>query len=87
MSTTDLHGDNAGTECEEELIQGEGRLAHAGPGGQQDELGGVEARGQLVQVVSSEAPLGRAMLGKCEGDEVSIQVAPIRQRFEVLRVH
>jgi transcription elongation GreA/GreB family factor len=42
---------------------------------------------QLVQVISSEAPLGRAMLGKCEGDEVSIQVAPIRQQFEVLRVH
>jgi transcription elongation GreA/GreB family factor len=30
---------------------------------------------QLVQVISSEAPLGRAMLGKCEGDEVSIHVA------------
>ena len=42
---------------------------------------------QLVQVISSEAPLGRAMLGKCEGDEVSIQVAPVRQQFEVLRVH
>jgi transcription elongation GreA/GreB family factor len=42
---------------------------------------------QLVQVISSEAPLGRAMLGKCEGDEVVIQVAAIRQRFEVLRVH
>ncbi len=41
---------------------------------------------QLVQVISSEAPLGRAMLGKCEGDEVSIQVAPIRQQFEVLWV-
>ena len=41
----------------------------------------------LVQVISREAPLGRAMLGKCEGDEVSIQVASIRQRFEVLRVH
>ncbi|PBI87070.1 Transcription elongation factor GreA [Variovorax boronicumulans] len=41
---------------------------------------------QLVQVISSEAPLGRAMLGKCEGDEVSMQVAPIRQQFEVLRV-
>ena len=42
---------------------------------------------QLVQVISSEAPLGKAMLGKCEGDEVSIQVAPVRQQFEVLRVH
>ena len=42
---------------------------------------------QLVQVISSAAPLGRALLGKCEGDEVSIQVAPNRQQFEVLRVH
>jgi transcription elongation GreA/GreB family factor len=41
---------------------------------------------QFVQVISSEAPLGRAMLGKCEGDQVSIQVAPTRQQFEVLRV-
>jgi transcription elongation GreA/GreB family factor len=41
---------------------------------------------QRVQVISSEAPLGRAMLGKCEGDEVSMQVALIRHQFEVLRV-
>jgi transcription elongation GreA/GreB family factor len=42
---------------------------------------------QLVQVISSQAPLGRAMLGKCEGDEVSMQGTPLRQQFEVLRVH
>ena len=42
---------------------------------------------QLIQVISSEAPLGRALLGKCEGDEVSILGAPIQQQFEVLRVH
>jgi transcription elongation GreA/GreB family factor len=41
---------------------------------------------QVVQVISSEAPLGKAVLGKCEGDEVSVQVAPIRLQFEVLRV-
>ena len=41
----------------------------------------------LVQVISSAAPLGKAMLGKCEGDEVSIQVSPHQQQFEVLRVH
>ena len=41
---------------------------------------------QLVQVISSEAPLAKAMLGKGEGDEVSIQVGAIRQQFEVLRV-
>jgi transcription elongation GreA/GreB family factor len=40
-----------------------------------------------IQVISSEAPLGRAILGKCEGDEVWIQVASIRQQFEVLRVY
>jgi transcription elongation GreA/GreB family factor len=39
---------------------------------------------QVVQVISSEAPLGRAMLGKCEGDEVSIQVGSTRQQLEVL---
>jgi transcription elongation GreA/GreB family factor len=41
---------------------------------------------QLVQVISSEAPLGRALLGKCEGDDVSIGVDAVRQQFEVLRV-
>jgi len=41
---------------------------------------------QLVQVISTEAPLGRAMLSKCEGDEVSMPGAPISQLFEVLRV-
>ena len=41
---------------------------------------------QLVQVISCGAPFGRAVLGKREGDEVSLQVAPIRQQFEVLRV-
>ena len=42
---------------------------------------------QLIQVISTEAPLGRAMVGKYEGDEVWIQVALIRQQFEVLRVN
>ena len=41
---------------------------------------------QLIQVMICESPLGRAMLGKGEGDEVSIQVAQTRQHFEVLRV-
>ena len=41
---------------------------------------------QIVQVISSDAPLGQAMLGKFEGDAVSIQVATIRQQFEVLRI-
>jgi transcription elongation GreA/GreB family factor len=41
---------------------------------------------QIVQVISTEAPLAKAMLGKGEGDEVSI-LAPVRQQFEVLRVY
>jgi transcription elongation GreA/GreB family factor len=40
---------------------------------------------QLVQVISSESPLGRALLGKCEGDEVSLPLAPFQLQFEVLR--
>jgi len=55
-----------------------------GPGGGSMQL---VSGTQLVQVISGEAPLGRAMLGKCEGDAVSLHVAPSRQRFEVLRVH
>jgi len=41
---------------------------------------------ELVQVISRDAPLGRAMLGKCEGDEVSMEGAAVGQQFEVLRV-
>ena len=41
---------------------------------------------QIVQVISSQAPLGRAVLGKGEGDEVTLQVGPVRQQFEVLWV-
>jgi transcription elongation GreA/GreB family factor len=44
-----------------------------------------EAR--LVQVISTEAPLGQALLGRREGDEVSMQIAATRRWFEVLRVH
>jgi len=40
-----------------------------------------------IQVISSKAPLGRAVLGKSEGDEVSIQITSTRQQFEVLWVH
>ncbi len=41
---------------------------------------------EFVQVISRETPLGRALLGKCEGDEVSIQGTPTRLQFEVLWV-
>jgi transcription elongation GreA/GreB family factor len=52
------------------------------PGGSMKLVSGA----QFIQVISGEAPLARAMLGKCEGDEVSIQGSGIRQQFEVLWV-
>lgn len=65
-------------------FDGKQRQIFLGPdGGSMKLLSGV----QLVQVISSEAPLGMAMLGKCEGDEVWIPGAPIRQQFEVQRVY
>jgi transcription elongation GreA/GreB family factor len=42
---------------------------------------------QSVQVLSTQAPLAKAMLGKCEGDDVWVQGGATRQTFEVLRVH
>lgn len=39
-----------------------------------------------VQVISGEAPLARAVLGKSEGDEVSMQIGSTRQVFEVVWV-
>lgn len=67
------------------LVNSDGKQQHLflGPdGGSMQLVSGT----QRVQVISTEAPLGRAMLGRCEGDEVSIQVAASRQQFEVLRV-
>lgn len=39
-----------------------------------------------IQVISSQAPLGKALLGKAEGDEVMLEVAQARQQLEVLWV-
>ncbi len=41
---------------------------------------------ERVQVISGTAPLGQALLGKTEGDEVAIQVGSVRRQFEVLAV-
>lgn len=43
--------------------------------------------GELTQVISSKAPLARALLGKREGDEVSLEVASVRRELEVLKVY
>ncbi|WP_343633400.1 GreA/GreB family elongation factor [Roseateles sp.] len=59
------------------------QLLFLGPDGGSMKL---ESDDQLVQVISSGAPLGMAVLGKHEGDEVSIQIAASRQQFEVLWV-
>lgn len=67
------------------LADADGKEQHLflGPeGGSMKLLSGT----RLIQVISGEAPLGRAVLGKCEGDEVSIQIGPHRQQFEVLWV-
>lgn len=52
------------------------------PGGSMTLINGNER----IQVISGESPLGQALLGKCEGDEVSIKGRPVPQEFEVLRV-
>lgn len=41
---------------------------------------------ESIQVISSQAPLGKALLGKREGNEVTIEVALAKQAFEVLWV-
>ncbi len=67
------------------LVDADDRQQHLflGPEGGSMKLGSGAG---LVQVISSQAPLGRALLGKREGDEVALQVAPTRLQFEVLRV-
>ena len=63
---------------------GNRQLLFLGPsGGSMKLVVGTES----VQVISAETPLGRAMLGKVEGDEVSMQVAQKLQQFEVLTVY
>lgn len=67
------------------LVDGEDHRQHffLGPDGGSMQLVSDD---QVIQVLSSDAPLARAMLGKCEGDEVAIQIASARQQFEVLWV-
>ncbi|MCE4556862.1 GreA/GreB family elongation factor [Roseateles cellulosilyticus] len=42
---------------------------------------------EIVQVISGDAPLGQALLGRCEGEEVPLRGVPVRQHYEVLWVH
>lgn len=67
------------------LVDPEGRQQHLflGPAGGSMKL---QIGTQLVQVISTDAPLGRALLGKGEGDEVVIGAGAVRQQWEVLGV-
>ena len=51
------------------------------PGG-----GGARLQGGAVQVVTPASPLGRALLGKQEGDEVELVLAGKTRSMQVLRV-
>ncbi|WP_339489634.1 GreA/GreB family elongation factor [Pseudomonas sp. EL_65y_Pfl2_R95] len=42
--------------------------------------------GLAIQVISHDAPLGKAMIGKGPGDEVSLKIATSTQHFEILWV-
>lgn len=46
----------------------------------------LQVAGQSVQALSSQSPLGRALLGKAEGDELAIKIAARSSEFEVLWV-
>lgn len=46
----------------------------------------VVAAGVEVLVISPRSPLGQALLGRCEGDEVEVLVDGRRQQYEVVEV-
>ncbi|WP_191486984.1 GreA/GreB family elongation factor [Pseudomonas sp. FEN] len=46
----------------------------------------IEGAGQLITVISPRSPLGAALLGKQEGDDVEIKVDGVAQRYSVIRV-
>lgn len=59
------------------------QLVFLGPeGGNMKLLMGADT----IQVISIQAPLGQALLGKSKGDEVTMEVALAKQQFEVLWV-
>lgn len=46
----------------------------------------LQAGDHTIQVIGSAAPLGRLLLGKQPGDEISLQLAGRQQHFEVVEV-
>ena len=67
------------------LVDAEGleQLLFIGPEGGNMKLRHGEV---TIQVISSQAPLARALWGKGEGDDVVLQIGASRQDLEVLRV-
>lgn len=41
---------------------------------------------ESIQVISTQAPLGKALMGKGEGDEVTLELGQAKQQWEVLSV-
>lgn len=46
----------------------------------------VEVKGQTIQVVTPEAPLGKQLLGKQLDDEVSLTIAGKNHEYEVVKI-
>ncbi|NVZ60459.1 GreA/GreB family elongation factor [Pseudomonas gingeri] len=46
----------------------------------------IEWEGRAITVISPRSPLGQALLGKFDGDEVQISVGAVRQRYTVTAV-
>lgn len=47
----------------------------------------VSADSVDILVISPRSPLGQALLGRCEGDEVEVRVDGHRQQYEITAVH
>lgn len=63
--------------------QGHEQLLLLGPNGASMKL---LHDGQAIQVISQDAPLGKAMFGKSVGDDVSLKIANSTQHFEIMWV-
>jgi transcription elongation GreA/GreB family factor len=46
----------------------------------------VQFNGQRVQITTPRAPLGRALIGKTEGDTVEVHTAGTVREYEIIRV-
>ena len=76
-------GIQVGTLIELENAKGEHQQVFLGP----DAAGlTLSLNGQAITVITPLAPLGKALLGKFEGDEVAVRVGNALQTSDILRV-